>query len=114
MQKALRGPRLVLGVHKDLTTQFARHGLPPVTVCLDRVTASHVAAVLNRRLSYFALDQSAVEFSTEVVRYLYATFAALSDFCTSSSRAVRVLIRSPRRPLRSWTLPNPRGTGRHR
>jgi len=66
-------PRMVLGVHEDLTPLFARYGQPLLTVRLGRCPPSHAVAVLSRRLSYFALDDPpATAFSAEAAGYLCA------------------------------------------
>jgi len=70
-----RGLRIVVGTHEDLTTLFAAHRLPLLTVSLDSVTAAHVAAVVDRRIEFFSLDgHPATTFSADAVRHLCDTF----------------------------------------
>ena len=70
-----RGLRIVVGTHEDLTALFAARRLPLLTVSLDSVTAAHVAAVVDRRIEFFSLDdRPATTFSTEAVRHLCDTF----------------------------------------
>ena len=67
---------MVLSSHDDLAPLFAKHGLPLTTVQLAETAAfDHLSAVLNRRLSYFALDKNApgAALTPDAVRYLHET-----------------------------------------
>jgi hypothetical protein len=71
------GLQLVVSSHDDLAPLFAKRGLPLTTVHLEETAAlDHLGAVLERRLSYFALDKNApgVTLTPDAVRYLHETF----------------------------------------
>lgn len=77
---ALRNGRLqtIFSTHYDLRRHFARRGLELVTVEIDRqLTLAQVAAMLARRLHYFALPHAPRAMLTdEAVAFLFATFGA--------------------------------------
>jgi len=70
------GPRLILGSHEDLAPQFENSRLPLATVRLGAPDATHLAAILARRLDYFALEpgQPAVTFDASATDLLQARF----------------------------------------
>ena len=75
-QLAKGGLTLVLSSHYDLGLLFAKRGLPLTTVHLEATAAfDHLSAVLNRRLSYFALDKNApgATLTPDAVRCLHET-----------------------------------------
>jgi hypothetical protein len=70
-----RGFRLVVGVHDDMASLFARHRLRLKTVRLDSINPEYMQAILTRRLAFFALDDPpAITFSVDAVRYLCDVF----------------------------------------
>ncbi len=71
------GPRVVLGSHEDMASEFAAHHLVLETVRLDEMTPARMHAVLARRIAYFALDDPpAVAVSPDASRYLCETFGS--------------------------------------
>ena len=72
------GLRSFLSSHEDLTLRFARSGLPLATLRLDTTTLTHVAAVIRRRLAYFALEPDApgATVSPDAIACLHQTFGA--------------------------------------
>jgi hypothetical protein len=72
-----RGPRLVMGVHDDLTPLFSGHGLPLATVRIDSITPAYMQAVLTRRLAFFALDDPpAITMPLDAANYLCGAFGS--------------------------------------
>jgi chromosomal replication initiation ATPase DnaA len=70
--------RLVIASHEDLTPLFNRFGLPLATVRFETVPLAHVAAVVERRLAFFALPDGPrrVTLQPEAIQLLHATFGA--------------------------------------
>ncbi len=71
------GLQLVVSSHDDLALLFAKRGLSLTTAHLDKAASpDHLSAVLERRLSYFALDKNApgVTLTSDAVRYLHEAF----------------------------------------
>lgn len=68
--------QIVLSSHEDLTRVFAQKGLVLTSVDLaGEMTVDWITAVLDRRLSYFALpDQPRAILSDAAVYYLYQRF----------------------------------------
>lgn len=72
-----RSLRLLLATHEDLTPLFARHHLPLRTTHADRITAADLAAILERRLRYFALGaESPIAFAPAAVCWLHRSFGS--------------------------------------
>ncbi len=69
--------RLVFSSHEDLTELFGRFRLSVFTIWLDQVDEDRLAAILQRRLAYFALhDPPSVVFSPDAIQYLFAQFGS--------------------------------------
>lgn len=69
--------RLFLATHEDLSPLFATFALPLTTVRLEPPTLEELAALLERRLVLFALEEGAkVEFSPSAVAFLHARYGA--------------------------------------
>ncbi|MBI3243991.1 MAG: ATP-binding protein [Chloroflexi bacterium] len=76
-QQARGGLTLVMSSHDDLAPLFAKRGLSLTTAHLDKAASpDHLSAVLEQRLSYFALDNNApgVILTPDAARYLHETF----------------------------------------
>ena len=66
---------LILATHENLAPLFAAHNCPLTTISLDQTIPAHLQAVLNRRLTYFALpDHPPATFSEEAIQYLRQKF----------------------------------------
>lgn len=66
---------LILASHENLAPLFAAHNRPLTTIELDQTTPAHLQAVLNRRLTYFALpDHPPAAFSQEAIQHLWQKF----------------------------------------
>lgn len=69
--------QLIMGSHKDLASLFEKYDLPLATISLERVSPAHLAAILERRLAFFSLDEtSGVAFSADAVHYLQKTYGS--------------------------------------
>ncbi len=67
---------LLAGTHQDLGPLFAVRRLPLATCRLEEASATHLRAVLERRLAFFALPGGAgVSLGPEAITYLHATYA---------------------------------------
>lgn len=78
LSAAVGGLRLMVSSHSDLGPQFARRGLALATVRLGATEPGTLAAVLERRLAYFALDpaQPGVKLEPEAVDVLHARYGS--------------------------------------
>lgn len=73
--------RLIVAGHEDLTPLFSRFGLALVTVRLDTCSFTHIAAVVGRRLNFFALPvppgaPACANISPQALAYLHTAFGA--------------------------------------
>lgn len=68
--------RTIFSSHEDLSALFVRKKLPLTTIHLaPHVTPSHYAAILQRRLAFFAFDDPPrITFSNEATVFLVKTF----------------------------------------
>jgi len=64
--------RLIFSSHHDMTPLFQSYRLPLTTIHLDAPTPSHLQALLERRLAYFA---SPITFTPEAITYLWQRFS---------------------------------------
>jgi hypothetical protein len=70
----LPGIHFVLGSHEDFSPLFAARRLALTTIRIDN-DEDHLAALLERRLAYFALDGvPAITFDASAVRFLHRMF----------------------------------------
>jgi hypothetical protein len=66
-----RGLCLIIGNHEDFTRQFYRRDLSLVTINLEGIIFTELAAILERRLAYFSLTGSpGYAFSASAVTFL--------------------------------------------
>lgn len=67
---------LILGNHDDFSHYFRRRGLQLVTVDLEKITFTELAAILQRRLEYFSMpDAPQYSFSTGAIAFLTERYA---------------------------------------
>jgi hypothetical protein len=70
----MRGRRLLITTHEDLSVWFRLYGMPYQTVKVAQfITPARVADLLSRRIAYFALDENGVSISLsdEALKWLW-------------------------------------------
>jgi len=73
----LREVRLIFASHQDFTSHFARHHQPLATLELNSITPDHLRHLIEKRLTYFALDDSRpIHFADDAIEYLYEKFGS--------------------------------------
>ncbi|MEO1440416.1 MAG: hypothetical protein AAFV33_08420, partial [Chloroflexota bacterium] len=91
------GTRLIIGSHRDHRPEFALAGVRVVTIRLGgRMTRDHLAAILQRRLDVFALEdeKAGVWFALEAVDMLFQRYR--DDLRTMNTHLYDVLQRLER------------------
>jgi hypothetical protein len=69
-----RAARLILGSHEDLAPCFRREGLRLQTVSLQQPAPEDLAAMLEKRLAFFARREDRARFEADSVAFLAETF----------------------------------------
>jgi hypothetical protein len=69
------GLQLIVSSHQDFSNSFKACDLPLTTIPLEKISAHRLRIILDRRLSFFALDESAnPSFTIDAVEYLWKTY----------------------------------------
>jgi hypothetical protein len=73
----LREVRLIFTSHQDFASHFAHYNLSLIAIELDTMTPDHLRRVIEKRLTYFALDdQPQTRFADDAIEYLYEKFGS--------------------------------------
>lgn len=80
--------RLIIGTHQDMTPLFHRYHLPLASVLLERATDERLAAIIHKRLTYFALPER----TTPQIHIPIDSISNINHHCAGNLRcAERVL-----------------------